>query len=91
MLFRLCEISKTFYCLQRVPLQFFDISQQMDAKKSQKVPPLRFFGTMRLFKFLIFTRNQKLWSRENSLGFSALSVLSEAFFEKKIEKFVPNF
>ena len=64
--FRLCEtffgfvsfFSKFFKCPQRVLLSIFLIfCKRTNVKKSQRVPFLRIFGTMRLFKILIFLKN----------------------------------
>ena len=55
--FRLCEtfFSKFFKCPQRVLLSIFMIfCKRTNVKKSQRVPFFRIFGTMRLFKILIF-------------------------------------
>ena len=55
--FRLCEtfFSKFFKCPQRVLLSIFLIfCKRTNVKKSQRVPFFRIFGTMRLFKVLIF-------------------------------------
>ena len=47
--------SKIFKCRQRVlPSICFDILQQNEFKKSQRVPSFRFFGTVRLLKILFF-------------------------------------
>ena len=56
-LFWLCEtfFSKFFKCPQRVLLSIFLIfCKRTIVKKSQRVPFFRIFGTMRLFKILIF-------------------------------------
>ena len=52
-----CEtfFSKFFKCPQRVLLSIFLIfCKRTNVKKSQRVPFFRIFGTMRLFKILIF-------------------------------------
>ena len=53
----LCDFLKLFglkFFPQRVPLQFFSMfCNTMDVKKSQRVPPFTFFGTVTLFKNLI--------------------------------------
>ena len=61
--FRLCEtffrLCETFFkCPQRVILSIFSIfCKRTNVKKSQRVPFFRIFGTMRLFKILIFFKN----------------------------------
>ena len=55
--FRLCEtfFSKFFKCPQRVLLSIFLIfCKRTNVKNPRRVPFFRIFGTMRLFKILIF-------------------------------------
>ena len=57
--FRLCEIffSNFFQMPQRVLLSFFLVfCKRTNVKKSQRVSFFRIFGTMRLFKILIFRK-----------------------------------
>ena len=60
-LFRLCEtfFSKFFKCPQRVLLSVFFLifCKRTNVKNSQRVPFFRIFGTVRLFKILIFFKN----------------------------------
>ena len=61
--FRLCDFFlKFFKCPQRVLLSiFFDILQQNECLKSQRVPFFRIFGTTRLFKILSFCFFSKIF------------------------------
>ena len=54
-IFRLCEtfFFRNFLNVPKESFHFFDILQQNECLKSQRVPFFRIFGTMRLFKILI--------------------------------------
>ena len=59
MLFRLCDFfSQFFFMSPKIPpFIFLVFCNRTNVKKSQRVPSLRFFGTMRLLKILIFLQN----------------------------------
>ena len=70
---RLCEtfFSKFLYCPQSaLPSICLIFCNRTNARKSQRVPPFRFFGTMRLLKFLFFC-----------FFFERLQTVSLQFFE----------
>ena len=84
--FRLCYFfSKFFKCPQRVLLSIFLIfCKRTNVKKSQRVPFFRIFGTMRLFKILIFFQKflrlpyfQKFFNVPKASSFQFFDILQQ--------------
>ena len=62
-----------------VPLYFFYFCNRMDVKKSRRVPPFTFFGTVTPFKFLIFCLILSLLTTSELLLLLAISELLKRF------------
>ena len=85
----LCDFFFDSFCLQRVPpSSFFDILQQTKVPKVQSVSPFMYFGTMRLFKILIFCfffrkkSNKKINFFVSKGPFNLFDILQQTGFSK---------
>ena len=67
MLFRFCETSKTFYCLQRVPPSFVLIFRNKWMLKNFKRPPFEIFWHYETVQISHFYKKPKVLRAEREL------------------------
>ena len=71
------------FSLQRVPLEGFLIScSKLKCQKAQRVSPFMYFGTMRLFKILIFQFFSKFFLSPKGSPFNFFDILKPNGFSK---------